>query len=333
MSDPITSVAALELYDASFVLDAHAGIFPDAEVDLTLLEVWRRAGVQYLSINVGFDVQDWQQVISTLTAYRRFVISNPDAYVLAGHPDDIAHAAKHAKLAISFDIEGMNALNGDVNMVDLYHAMGVRQMLFAYNLGNSAAGGCHDENVGLSDFGREVVERMNEIGVLVDCSHVSHRTSMELIEASTKPVVFSHSNPCGIWRHQRNIEDDQIIACAKTGGVIGINGMGIFLGENDISSETVARHILYLCDLVGPEHVGFGLDYSPQIDIDVGDILRARPDYWPPGNLYDTPKIGHVSPAQLPRVVDLLLDQGYADDDIRGMLGLNFRRVIEAAWS
>lgn len=321
------------LYADAFVWDAHAGVFPDPRVDLSLLEDWRSNGVSYLSINIGFDVLDHQQTMAVLAHYRRYVLQHDDKYVLASSIDDITIAEQSSKLALTFDIEGMNALNGDVNMVDVYHALGVRQMLFAYNLRNDSAGGCHDENTGLTEFGRAVVRRMNDLGVLVDCSHVSHRTSMDLIAESSKPVVFSHSNPNAIWRHGRNIDDDQIRACADTGGVIGINGMGIFLGENVTDNETILRHIRYLADLVGTDHIGFGLDYSPDIGLDLGAILRSRPDYWPKGNQYDTRNIGHAGPPQLPALTEMMQQDGFSDQEIRGMLGENFRRVVTAVWA
>ncbi len=321
------------LYGDAFVWDAHAGVFPDPGVDLAILEDWRRDGVNYISMNVGFDVLDHQQTMSVLAHYRRYVLQNSDKYVLASTLDDIREAEQSGRLAVSFDIEGMNALNGDVDMVDVYHALGVRQMLFAYNLGNLAAGGCHDENTGLTDFGKAVVRRMNDLGVLVDCSHVSYQTSMDLIAESSKPVVFSHSNPNAIWRHGRNIDDDQIKACADTGGVVGINGMGIFLGDNVTDNETVLRHIRYLADLVGTDHIGLGLDFSPQMDLDVGEILRSRPDYWPKGNQYDTRNIGHVSPQQLSALTEMMQQAGFNDRDVRNILGENFRRVVKAVWA
>jgi len=332
MLDDTISERARTLYQNTYVIDAHAGVFPDPRVDLDLLHEWRRDGVNYLSINVGFDLMDWQQTMATLAAYRHYIVNHPDAFILAGTLDDLSRAERDGKLAVSFDIEGMNALNGDINMIDAYHALGIRQMLFAYNLDNEAAGGCHDGNTGLSNFGKTIVRRMNERGILVDASHVSHKTSMDLIETSSKPVVFSHSNPNAIWRHQRNIEDDQIRACAETGGVIGINGMGIFLGENDTSIETIIRHICYLADLVGTEHIGFGFDYSPNLELDVGEILRSRPDFWPAGNQYDTPHIGHAGPPLLPAIIDQLLERGFAEPDITGLLGGNFRRVMTTVW-
>jgi membrane dipeptidase len=316
----------------SFIWDAHAGIFPDPKINLNLLDAWRENSVDYVSINVGFDVMDWQQTIATLAAYRNWVLANDDRFILVNKIDDVENAKKEGKLAVSFDIEGMNALNGDINMVGLYHRLGVRQMLFAYNLNNEAAGGCHDDDIGLTSFGKAIVEEMNRIGIVIDCSHTSFKTTMDIMSHSSKPVVFSHSNPSAIWKHQRNITDEQIKACAETGGVVGVNGMGIFLGDNDIATDTILRHICYLSDLVGTEHVGFGFDYSPQIDIDVGAILASRPDFWPAGNSYDTPEIKHAGPAQFVEICAGLTDHGFSSSEIKGMLGENFKRVATIVW-
>ena len=322
----------VQLYQDALVWDAHAGVFPSPDVDLNLLDEWRQQGASYVSINVGFDVMDWQETLATLAAYRRWVLVHPDRFVLAGTTGDIDRARAEGKLALSFDIEGLNALNDDLNMVSLYHALGVRQMLFAYNLNNAAAGGCHDTDTGLTAFGHEVVQEMNRVGMIVDCSHAGYTTSMDIMQESQKPVVFSHSNPVAVWDHQRNIRDEQIRACAATGGVVGLNGMGIFLGDNDIAVETMARHVTYVSDLVGSQHIGFGFDYSPEIDVDIGVILRSRPDYWPAGQQYDTSNIKHAGPALLPALLDRLADSGLNDADIRGFLGENFRRVADSTW-
>ena len=321
-----------ELYRDALVWDAHAGVFPNPAVDLDLLQEWPDAGADYLSINVGFDVMEWHETLATLAAYRRWVIEHEDRFVLVDKVQDIDHARAQNKFALSFDIEGMNALNNDINMVSLYHALGVRQMLFAYNLNNSAAGGCHDTDTGLTEFGRQVVHEMNRVGMIVDCSHAACTTTLDIMRESSKPVVFSHSNPAAIWNHQRNIKDDQIRACAATGGVIGLNGMGIFLGDNDIGIDTMLKHIRYVSDLVGTEHIGLGFDYSPEVDVDIGVILRSRPDYWPAGQQYDTTGIKHAGPQHLPRLIDALANSGFSESDIRGFLGENFRRVAASVW-
>jgi membrane dipeptidase len=327
-----SNIDLTRLYDDALVWDAHAGVFPSPQVDLNLLEDWRSKGANYLSMNVGFDVMNWHETMATLAAYRRWVLAHPDRFTLVGQVADIDQARAENKFALSFDIEGMNALNNDINMVSLYHALGVRQMLFAYNLSNAAAGGCHDVDSGLTDFGREVVREMNRVGMIVDCSHAGYQTTMDIIEESSKAVVFSHSNPVAVWDHQRNIKDEQIRACARRGGVIGLNGMGIFLGDNDIRVETMLNHVRYVSDLVGTEHIGIGFDYSPDIDVDISVILRSRPDFWPAGQQYDTKGIKHAGPAELPGLIGALSDSGFDEKDIRGFLGENFKRVAAESW-
>ena len=320
------------LYDEILIWDAHAGVFPSPQVDLDLLQNWHLNNVNYISINVGFDLMPWTDTLATLAAYRRWISINTDKYTLANCIDDIDRAKSAGKLAVGFDIEGMNALNGDICMISLYHQLGVRQMLFAYNLNNVAAGGCHDKDMPLTIFGKKVVREMNRVGMLVDCSHASYRTTLDIMTESVKPVVFSHSNPAGVWEHQRNIKDEQIKACAQTGGVIGMNGMGIFLGDNDVSNETLMRHICYVSDLVGPEHIGIGFDFSPDMDINVGEILASRPDFWPDGQQYDTKGIKHAGPDQLKDLAIRIDQAGFSEVELRGILGENFRRVATSAW-
>ena len=315
-----------------FVWDAHAGLFPSPEMDLKILEHWLEDNVNYLSINVGFDVMSRDETLATLAAYRRWLLAHTDQFLLAEKLSDIDLARSTGRLAISFDIEGMNALGGDINMVEIYHTLGVRQMLFAYNLNNAAAGGCHDADIPLTQFGIEILAEMNRVGIMVDASHTGYKTSMDLIDRSGTPVVFSHSNPTSVWQHQRNITDEQIQACAARGGVVGLNGLAIFAGDNDSSSETLLRHLFRLIDIAGPAHVGLGFDYTPDVSVDIGSILRARPDYWPAGQQYDTVNIGHSGPSKIPDLVNGMQARGIPEKEIRGILGENFARVAFESW-
>ena len=301
-------------------------------MNLKILEHWLKDNVNYLSVNVGFDVMSRDETLATLAAYRRWLLAHTDQFLLAGKLSDIDLARSTGRLAISFDIEGMNALGGDINMVEIYHTLGVRQMLFAYNLNNAAAGGCHDADIPLTQFGIEILAEMNRVGIMVDASHTGYKTSMDLIDRSGTPVVFSHSNPTSVWQHQRNITDEQIQACAARGGVVGLNGLAIFAGDNDSSSETLLRHLFRLIDIAGPAHVGLGFDYTPDVSIDIGSILRARPDYWPAGQQYDTVNIGHSGPSKIPALVNSMQARGMSEEEIRGILGENFARVARESW-
>ena len=195
----------------------------------------------------------------------------------------------------------MNALNGDVAMVGFYHRLGVRQMLFAYNRNNAAGGGCHDEDIGLTPFGRAVVAEMNRVGMTVDASHCGHRTSLEAMEVSAKPVIFSHSNPWALTARGRNIRDDQIRGCAATGGVIGLNGIGHFMDDPEARSESVFRRIDYVVQMVGAEHAGIGLDYPfPVGGEEIDALLLRHPEFWPPSEGYGTGQFRNATPSSSP---------------------------------
>jgi membrane dipeptidase len=327
------SEAARRLHRDALVWDNHAGFGPDPSVDLGMLETWRAAGVDYLSINVGYDVLTWQQAVKNIAAFITWFEKHSERFALVLRADDIPAAKRAGKMAIAFDLEGMNALDGEAYMVSLFYRLGVRQMLFAYNRNNLAGGGCHDEDPGLTDFGRRVIEEMNRVGMMVDCSHTGYRTTMAVLEAASAPVIFSHSNPKTLRAHGRNIVDEQIRACARTGGVVGINGIGLFLPDRRATTETMVDCLCHVADLVGVDHVGIGLDYAPSTGADdpLNDLSGLNPHYWPASEGYsDHLKV--AEPAQLPEITDSLLGRGWTETDVRKVLGENFLRVAQQVW-
>jgi membrane dipeptidase len=325
------SAATQRLFRDALVWDAHAGFAPSPQVDLNRLQLWKDAGVHFLSINVGYDVMDWRDSLKALAYIRRWILATP-GYRLVARVEEIAKAKAAGELAISFDLEGMNALDGSLDMVALYHSLGVRQMLFAYNRNNLACGGCHDQDVGLTAFGRAVVGEMNRLGMVVDLSHCAYRTTMEALEVSQQPCVFSHSNARALHDHERNIRDEQAKACADTGGVIGVNGIGVFLGDNDIRTTTLAHHVDYLVQLVGPTHVGLGLDYAFESEDDgLAALLATKQDYWPKRQ-YDYAQVDCAHPRQIAALAEELLRRQYREEEVADILGGNFLRIAQQVW-
>lgn len=310
------------------VWDAH-GCLPLAPgSDISGLRRYACSGVDFVSINIGMDFNPQNEVLDTLAYFQQWIAASRDEFLLARSVDDVLTAKDDGRLAIAFDLEGSEPLNGDLDMVEHLYNAGVRQMLLAYNRNSRAAGGCLDDDTGLTKFGRRVVEEMNRVGMVVDCSHTGYQSTMDMMEVSTAPVIFSHSNPRALRNHRRNILDEQIVACAQTGGVIGINGVGIFLGDNDIRSERVVDHIAYVADLVGAEHVGLGIDYSFD-DEEFQAFVRENPDVYPSEEFEFT---GFVEPEQIPEIADLLELRGFSKPEVDGILGGNFFRIAQQVW-
>ena len=297
-----------------------------------LLDLYAESEIGFVSINVGMDSTPPLDAIKVLSAFRRGILGEPDRYLLVGTADDVKRAATEGRLAVAFDLEGTEPLDGELEMIQTYHDLGVRSMLIAYNRHNRAGGGCHDDvDEGLSEFGKAVVGEMNRVGMFVDATHCSRRTTFDLFEVSADPVIFSHSVPAGVKDHPRNIDDDQIIGCAATGGVVGINGVGLFLGASHASTEAIVRAIDYTVGLVGPEHVGLGLDFVFDRE-ELNKYLEALATY-PEGYGYrNEGALEFVSPSQFPEIAAALERLGYEGQAVEGILGDNFARVAAEVW-
>jgi membrane dipeptidase len=327
---------AANLIKTTLVWDSHAGFAYERAGDLAELSRWKKSGVDLVSVNIGYDAQDWTSAVEGASRYRHFIRAHPEEFVQVETVADVERARAEGKLAVSFDIEGGNALNGDPGMVDFYYRLGVRQLLFAYNRNNLVGGGCHDSDTGLTAFGREVVKEMNRVGMLVDCSHCGFRTSMEAMELSESPPIFSHSNARALCDHERNITDGQIKRCAERGGVIGITGVGLFLGERGTDPQHMVEHMDYMCQLVGPSHVGIGTDSVLLRDSGLEEHMDTMgalgPYFWPERQYPPNVHVGFVPPEELTSIVEGLLARGYGDEDIRAILGGNFRRMAATVW-
>jgi membrane dipeptidase len=316
-----------KIHDQSLVWDAHACFPLKPNADLSALKRYQDSGVNFVSLNIGMDMDSFENVIQVLACYRKHIAAHPDDFVLALSVNDILKAKETDKLAIAFDLEGSEPLREDLNLISFYYDLGVRQMLLAYNKDNRASGGCMEGKIGLTDFGKKVIREMNRVGMVLDVSHMGYLATMDAFDTSIAPVIFSHSNPNGLRNHARNISDEQIKACAKTGGVIGINGIGDFLGGT--SSEIIVENIEYVANLVGPEHVGIGLDYVVDKQ-ELVDYIEGRPDVFPPDKFNEY--LAFVEPEQFPEFTELLYNKGYDKQIIKGILGENFLRVAEKVW-
>jgi membrane dipeptidase len=319
----------------AIVWDNHVCLPHRAEAEwFAQLARHRAAGVTVASLNLGDAQIPLETQMRMAAFFRRQVAMHPDTYRMAETVDDILQAKQDGRLAIVFDVEGAWAMEGQIDLVPLYRQIGVRWLSIAFNRANWAGGGVHDaEDPGLTDAGRELLDALAVHGIVACCTHTGYRTAHQAIEhqrAIGNPLIFSHSNARALDDHPRNIPDDLIDAVASIDGVVGINGLSIFLGNAPDLAARFVDHVTYIAERVGAAHVGIGLDYVyDQVDMDAQ--LAAARGTWPAGYGYE-PGIRYLEPEALPRVVDLLLGRGWSDDDLRRVLGGNFLRVAEQVW-
>ncbi len=364
MTEWKVSKEAARLHEGTHVWDMTMpwGQSRDLEKHRSTLERAAAHGYTLASLTVAGDWQGVTGAIQSIARERAYFLANPDRFVLVNHFADVAEARRDGKLAIVFHFQGTGPVEDDLNMVETYHRLGIRHMLMAYNLKNLVGDGCAEfTDDGLSRFGVALIEEMNRVGMMVDATHTGHRTTMDMFEVSKDPVIFSHSNPAALWDIPRNIKDDQIKACAKSGGVICINGVDIFLGMEDDLLGMMVEHMDYVARLVGPEYVGIGTDYvadnygrgrfeqrpaTPAVPL--GPAWSNKPNAR--FNPMDAHQAGYlkasggksigpnwddcyyVAPEDFPQLTERLLKHGFDEAEVRGILGENIMRVAEQVW-
>jgi membrane dipeptidase len=332
---PQVNDQALQLFKESLVWDA---LMPwtagtnSGHMDLVLGR-YHRTGVNFVSLSMSVGRKASRDGIeSDLRAFKNEIEARSDYLTFCQSAEQVRAAQAGGKLGIGFNFQETLPFGTDLENIGKLYDMGVRQAVLAYNIRNYVADGCAEpSDARLSMFGVEVVKEMNRVGMLVDGSHAGYRSTMHAMEICDAPFIFSHSNPFAIRPHYRSIKDDQILACASTGGVIGINGVGFWVGDNDASTDAIFRCLDYTVELVGAHHVGLGFDYVYDIDSLI-QYVRKVPHVWPPYEGEPMVRHNYAGSEQMVALVQLMLDHGYPTDAIVQILGGNWERVSRQVW-
>jgi membrane dipeptidase len=238
------------------------------------------------------------------------------AIVLVRSAAELLRAKAEGRVAAVLVIENSDALEGSLNTLQAFYALGVRAIVLTHNplswaaAGNAEAG----SGGGLTRFGVALVEAMNALGMLVDVSHISERGFYDTLEVTRRPVIASHSCCAALCPHPRNLDDEQLAALAQNGGVAGITFVAPFVDPHWSPADWPARpsleqlldHVDHAVAVAGIDHVGLGSDFDGG-----GVVLQDASEY--------------------PRVTAGLLQRGYAPEDVRKILGENVLRVLREA--
>jgi len=310
-------------------------------------QAWEAAGVDCIFQNAGEEGQDPMRLIKRLARFTYLTDMMKDFIIKAATPDEIEAAHKAGKRALYLTGNGVPlrqhwvSVPDELRYIRIFFQLGIRMMHLTYNRRNMIGDGCAEPaNAGLSDFGRSVVKELNRVGVIPDVAHSGWQTSLETAQLSEKPMVASHSACADLHRHIRGKPDEVIRAIADTGGYVGIACIPAFLGgDGDI--RVMLNHIEHIRNRFGAAHVAIGTDVaytSRNASAEAkkaGRAPRSRTPWrylWPPGSLTPRPQAS-VSMAwtNWPLFTIGMVQRGFKDEEIRGIIGGNVMRVSRAA--
>ncbi|MHC5064583.1 MAG: dipeptidase [Planctomycetota bacterium] len=216
-------------------------------------------------------------MLDDLAAYDRHIAANSDLLLKATSVADIELAERENKIALLYLIQNSIPLQRDVNRVDMFHSLGIRSIQVTYNYQNLMGSGCHElGDHGLTVFGREVIERMNEVSMLIDTSHANMRTMAETIRASKQPTIISHTGCQAVHSHIRNTSDENLRLLAEHGGVVGVCQIRPFLTaiNSDENVSAYFDHIEHAVKVAGIDHVCIGSDRDHRVIENTDEELR-----------------------------------------------------------
>lgn len=341
---PVVMKEAEELYSRSIVID----MLSEEELNEKGLKYIVDSAVTCISPTLGVRTPENPKGSGMLTAFpkdaavndcvkwQRYIKDNSAKLIHARAAADIRRAKQEGKQSVMFNFQNA-PLEGRLENLDMFYGLGVRSMQLTYNERNDLGDGSTERNdSGLSRFGVAVVERMNELGILVDSSHSGHQTSFDAIKFSKRPPIFSHTNCAALSDHPRNKTDEHIRALAAKGGVMGLTTVNPMIKRDlPVTMDDFLNHIDHIVKLVGVDYVGFGSDCLvrgwPTDPKEKDAFLAFYGDtYFQPSYRFRYPlgTEGMNDEHKWLSVTAGLIKRGYKDDDIKKILGGNWLRVI-----
>ncbi len=252
-----------------------------------------------------------QRALQLIDSLLMELSANRNKIELAISYEQIKNIVATDRIAAILAIEGGEALEGKLCNLRIFYKLGVRMITLTWNQRNNIADGSDyvSSKRGLTLFGKKVVQEMNQLGMVVDVSHISESGFWDVLKYSRYPIIASHSNCYHLCPHQRNLKDSQIMAIADKGGMVGVTYVPDFLITESRKAviDDVIKHIDHIVSLVGPDFVGLGSDF---------DGCQELPE-----GLEGADKVFHIK--------DKLVQKGYSREDVQKIMGRNFLNLFQ----
>ena len=282
----------------------------------------------------------WSDIIFDL-GMRMCDIAHQDMMIQGRCVDDILEAHASGRIAITFCLESATMIENELDRIDILYGFGVRMMGIVYSESNSLGTGLREpRDGGLTQFGRQAVDRMNRLGMAIDISHASDLTCLDTIDASRVPVFISHAGARSLWDSKRMKPDEVLLACAGKGGIIGIEAAPhttITKAQPRHNIESFMEHFAYCVDLLGIDHVGFGPDVLFGDHVNLHHAFAKQMSIKQAHGQRDFEEVAYVAglenPSEtFPNILRWLVKHGYADADIKKVISGNALRVLGEVW-
>ena len=301
-SDLPTYVYDMRKEGRSKVLDNEFKKFFGDHIKARVMAVWTRPDKRAGALRYGLEVVN--QLYRDILESERFAIVT----TVKG----MREAIKNNRVALWIGLEGGEPIEDSLDLLEIFYRLGLRVLTLTWSLRNAIGDGVFERtNGGLTNFGVEVLGKAEELGIVVDLSHINEKGFWDALETTTFPVIASHSNARALCDNRRNLTDEQIKAIAEGGGVIGAVAIPGFVDKEKPTLDKYVEHIIYMVDLAGYQHVGLGFDFVYYLKGWKGEVIE-----------------GFENEGRIPALLKKL-NERFSKREVEAIAFKNFERVFE----
>ena len=298
-----------------------------------IFKQWRASNLTAVHVTISYHEQ-FRETVSNFEQWNSWFEKHPSLIMPAFYAEDVETANKQNKTAVIFGFQNPSPIEDDIGLVEILHRLGGRFMQLSYNNQSLLATGCYEENdPGITRMGKEVIKEMNRVGMVVDMSHSSERSTFEAIELSSRPIVISHANPSFWHPAKRNKSDEIIKELSNSNGMLGFSLYPHHLNNStQCSLEDFCSMIARTADLIGIDHIGFGSDLCQDQpdsivewmrvgkwtkEIDYGEGSASNPGFPDMPSWFRDNRDWH-------NIIEGLKKHGFSNDEINKIKGENW---------
>jgi membrane dipeptidase len=293
-------------------------------------------GLQVCPVSVDVtELPEWglRRSLTQIAECHRAAADNPGEVLLVRDGHDLQTALGDGRTGLLLSMEGAEPLGYDPGLIHVFWLLGVRMFAFTWNRRNPFADGLAEPtDGGLSGLGTELVDRLIDLGMVIDLAHASQRTFFQVLErASDAPVMVSHACCRAVYDTPRNLSDEQLRALADHDGVLAVMAVPLTVDQRAPSLERVVDHIDHAVEVMGIDHVGIGADFMEQIVASGAEPAVQASSLMPAGMSCGAAVPGLAGPGDYPALVQALESRGYSAEALRAILSGNLLRVLSRA--